>query len=162
MWAQSLKKSIWVTGRIFIVLSENKRTLVSYKCESRTDLMIQDVIYQCRTRGDAQKLIQDVGTSSCLLYFMRSFVPKRVKWTGTSLNSSVEKGEQYYCSNTVQVKRRYATSVPGTADLENLKINQPAEVPFSFRLIWSAGHLTIWKAHYVFFFLLAKRASIHT
>lgn len=60
---------MWLTGKIFIVLSENKRTLVSYKPESKTDLMIRDIIYQCRARDDAQKIIHDVGMFSCLLCF---------------------------------------------------------------------------------------------
>lgn len=52
-----------------IEVSENKRTLVSYKPETKTHLMFRDIIYQCRARDDAQKVMQDVGMFSCLLCF---------------------------------------------------------------------------------------------
>lgn len=100
---ESPKYSIWLTGKKITVLSENKTTL-SYKPESTINLVIRDIIYQCRARDDAQKVIQDVGMKmfSCLLCFYAGICTKEDEMNGHQSN---------YPSNAVQIKRQYTISV---------------------------------------------------
>ena len=58
------RKNLFNTVRI-------RKSLLSYKPESTTDLIIRDVIYQCRARDVAREIIQYVGLHifSCLLCF---------------------------------------------------------------------------------------------
>lgn len=67
-WWWGIHFKIPFKGKIFLVLSE--KNSVTYKPESKADSMIRDIIYQFRARDDAQKVIQDVGMSSCLLCFL--------------------------------------------------------------------------------------------
>lgn len=48
-----------------------RRSLLSQKPESTTDLIIRDIIYHCRARDDAREIIQYVGLHifSCPLCF---------------------------------------------------------------------------------------------
>lgn len=48
--------------------SEN-RALVLQKPESKNYVLIRDIIYHHKSRGDTPKIIQDVGMFSCLLCF---------------------------------------------------------------------------------------------